>query len=252
MKKYWAQYRNQLNTSLDALFRHNENAIQQASGFLAEAIKKDQLIHIIGSGGHSTLGAMELFWRAGSLAPVNPLLDPALLLSQGALHSNMMERTEGLAKTILDSYGVAEGEVIIIVNAYGINAVTIDTALEAKKRGLKTIAVTTTSFAENVPPGTKSRHSSGKSLHELVDIFIDNFMPYGDAVVEIEKVEQKVAPVSTIMNSVCLHLLLIDTVERLQSQGIEPPVWMSANLPEGDAANKRWHEKYNHRIKHLR
>ena len=252
MKRYWQQYRDTLNTCLDSVFEQNEAAVAKAAGYLVAAIKKDQLVHIIGTGGHSTLGAMELFWRAGSLAPISPLLDPALLISQGALHSNKMERTEGLAKPILDSYEVHRGEVIIIVNAYGINAVTIDTALEARERGLKSIAITTTTFAENVPKGTKARHSSGKNLHELVDVYINNYMPYGDAVVKIDQVDQKVAPLSTIMNSVCLHLLLIDTVERLIAEGIVPPVWMSANLPEGDAANKKWHELYNQRVRHLR
>jgi uncharacterized phosphosugar-binding protein len=138
------------------------------------------------------------------------------------------------------------------VNAYGINAVTIDTALEAKKRGVRTIGVTAKSFADNVPKGAASRHSSGKKLYELVDVFIDSYMPYGDAVVKFDEIDQKVAPVSTITNSTCLGLLLIETVDKLIKQGIEPPVWTSANLPQGDEINKKWHKKYNLLVKHLR
>jgi uncharacterized phosphosugar-binding protein len=117
---------------------------------------------------------------------------------------------------------------------------------------MNTIGVTSTSFAENVPPGVASRHSSGKNLHEIVDVFINCYMPLGDAGVEIEGCAQAVAPVSTILNSFCLHLLVIATVEKLVKAGIEPPLWMSANLPEGDQTNKRWHTKYNPRVKHLR
>lgn len=193
-----------------------------------------------------------MFWRAGCLAPINPLLDPCLLPGMGAKHSNWMERTEGLAPSILSAYEVGKGETIIIVNAYGINPVTIDAALESKRRGLHTIGITSTSFAKFVPAGVASRHSSGKNLHEIVDVFVDCAMPLGDACVQIEGCPQKVAPVSTLCNSFCLHLLVIATVEKLVKRGIEPPLWMSANLPEGDKQNQKWHAKYNPRVKHLR
>ena len=64
-------------------------------------------------------------------------------------------------------------------------------------------------------------------------------MPFGDALVEIEGCKQKVAPVSTFLNSFCLHLLVIGTVEKLVKEGIEPPLWMSANFPEGDKKNQK-------------
>lgn len=238
--------------AFEKILETEESSVDRAAELVAASIKADQLVHIIGTGGHSQMGAMEMFWRAGCLAPMNPLLDPSLLPSMGAKHSNWMERTEGLATSILSAYEVAAGETIVIVNAYGINPVTIDTALDSKKRGLNTIAITSTSFAENVPVGVASRHSSGKNLHEIVDVFINCYMPLGDATVEIDGCAQAVAPVSTILNSFCLHLLVIATVEKLVEAGIEPPLWMSANLPEGDETNKRWHAKYNPRVKHLR
>ena len=248
MNKNFQKLYEMVNGAIKKILETEEAAIDRAAELTASSIEQDQLVHIIGTGGHSQMGAMEMFWRAGCLAPINPLLDPSLLPSMGAKHSNWMERTEGLAPSILSAYEVAAGETIIIVNAYGINPVTIDTALECKKRGLNTIGVTSTSFAENVA----SRHSSGRNLHEIVDVFINCYMPLGDASVEVEGCAQAVAPVSTILNSFCLHLLVIATVEKLVKAGIEPPLWMSANLPEGDETNKRWHAKYNPRVKHLR
>ena len=162
-----------------------------------------------------------------------------------------VERTYGYAGSVLDAYRVAEGEVIIIINAYGINSMTIDTALEAKKRGLKTIGVSSTSFAQAVPLGHPARHPSGKNLYELVDVFINNHLPYGDAVVEFEGYPQKVAPTSTIANCFTLNLLVATTMEKLPAEGIQPPVWVSANLPGGDEANKALDEKYRPRIPHL-
>jgi len=252
MNKYFNQFYQNLDEAFKKVLENEESAIDRATDLMVESIKKDQLIHIMGTGGHSTMGATEMFWRAGCLAAVNPLLDPSLLPGMGAKHSNWMERTEGLAPSILSAYEVKKGETIIIVNAYGINPVTIDTALECRKRGLNTIGVTSTSFADAVPSGAASRHSSGKNLHEIVDIFVNCHMPLGDACVKIEGCAQEVAPISTFLNSFCLHLLVIGTVEKLVKQNIEPPLWMSANLPEGDKANQKWHEKYNPRVKHLR
>ena len=40
--------------------------------------------------------------------------------------------------------------------------------------------------------------------------------------------------------------------EKLAAEGIDQPIWMSANMPGGDAANKALEEKYFMRVKHLR
>ena len=249
MKKSYKQLYDVVNKAMTSILETQEHAIEAGATLMADAIRRDELVHIIGTGGHSQMGAMEMFWRAGCLAPINPLLDPSLLPSMGAKHSNWMERTEGLAPSILNAYEVADGETMIIVNAYGINPVTIDTALECRRRGIRSIGITSTSFAENVPADAASRHSSGKNLHELVDVFVNCYMPLGDAVVKVDGSPQAVAPVSTITNSFCLHLLVIETVEKLVAAGVEPPLWKSANLPDGDESNKRWHKIYNPRVK---
>jgi uncharacterized phosphosugar-binding protein len=252
MNKHADAYHQTINTAFELIDKEYDGAISRAADLMVASVEKDELIHIIGTGGHSTLGAMELFWRAGSLANINPLLDPSVMPSNGAVHSNWMERTEGLAPSIIHSYGVKPGELMIIVNAYGINPMTIDTALEARRMGVKTIGITSTSFALSVPKGGKMRHSSGLNLHEIVDVFVDCHLPLGDACVSIDGCNQSVGATSTILNCYCLNLLVIATVEKLVAKGITPPVWMSANLVGGDAVNQKWHEHYNERVKHLR
>jgi len=44
---------------------------------------------------------------------------------------------------------------------------------------------------------------------------------------------------------------MVETVKALASMGIQPPVWMSANLPGGDEANRAYEEKYRPLIRHL-
>lgn len=237
---------------LRAIEEQEKASIDRAAAVLAEKIAEDRLIHVIGPGGHSNMAVEEVLWRAGGLAPVNGILDAGTNLIHGAKRSNIIERTPGYAKGVLDAYGVGAGDVLVIVNAYGINAMTIDCALECKKRGVTSVAITSDSFAKTVPKDAPARHPSGLNLYEIADIYINNHLPLGDAVVEIEGMEQKMGPTSTFANSFTINLLMIRTAEKLLAMGIQPPVWTSANLPGGDELNKRYEEKYFPRVKHLR
>jgi uncharacterized phosphosugar-binding protein len=134
---------------------------------------------------------------------------------------------------------VGQGEITVIVNANGINPITVDAALESKRRGLNTSRITSASFAEFMRRGVASRHSSGKNLHEIVDVSVDCAIPLADACVQVEGCPQKVALVSTLCSSFCLQLLDIATVGKRVKRGIKPPLWMSANLPEGDKENQK-------------
>lgn len=226
--------------------------IDAAAEILVKTLEADRLINVIGTGGHSNLAAEEVLWRAGGLAPVNPLLDAGTNLIHGAKRSNYIERSPGYAKGVLDSYDIKTGDVLIIVNAYGINAFTIDCALECKKRGVTSIGITSQSFARSVPNGTPSRHPGNQNLYQLVDVFIDSHLPLGDSVVTLEGLSQKMGPTSTFVNAFTINLLMIRTAEKLLQKGIRPPVWTSANLPEGDRLNQTYEELYLPRVKHLR
>lgn len=227
-------------------------AIGRAAELVADAIERDELVHVIGPGGHSNMAVEEVLWRAGGLAPINAILDPGTNVIHGAKRSNIIERCPGYGIRVLDAYGINRpGEVLIIVNAYGINSMTIDVAVEAKKRGLKTIAITSDSFAKIVPQGAPSRHPSGKNLYENVDIYINNHLPVGDACISIEGMEQKMGPMSTFCNCFAIDCLMMKAAEKLIAKDITPPVWMSANMPGGDEANKALEEKYFLRVKHL-
>jgi len=234
---------------LKRIYEEERENIEKAADVLARAIKEDRLIHVFGTGGHSHMGAEELFYRAGGLVPINPILDPGVMLSYGGPRSTTVERIPGYCAKIMHHYDLKKGDPIIIVNAYGINACTIDAALEAKKLGLTVIAVTSPEFSKRIPPDHPARHPSKKNLFEIADITIDCKMPFGDAIVEIEGLPQKVAPVSTILVSFVLNALVAKTVEKLVKEGITPPIWMSANIPGGDEFNRKWLEKYRNRIK---
>ena len=252
MTEQLTQYKQTIFDCINAIAAEEES-IRKAALIVADAIENDKIIHVIGTGGQSNMAAEEMFWRAGGLAPMNALLDPGINLINGARRSNVVERCEGYADTVFKSYHLGEtpGEVIIIATAYGVNAMTIETALEAKKRGMKVIGVTAKSFADNLPADAPARHSSAKNLYELADVFVDVHLPYGDATIRFDGLAQPCGPVSTYCNSFALHSIELEAISILLERGIVPPVWSSANIPGGNAANKAYEEKYASRMKHL-
>ncbi len=226
-------------------------AITRAGALLAERIAQDRLVYVIGPGGHSQIGAEEVFSRAGGLACVVSFLDDGFYLGNGSARSMAIERTPGYARAILSHPEMAEGDVLIICNAYGINSATIDSALIARERGLVSIGVTSIANQRGLPQGHPSRHPNGKDLCDLVDIVIDTKMPLGDAVMRLEGVSEKVGPVSTMVNAFALNAIVLEAVAELARRGIEPPIWRSSNSPGGDEANVAITERYRHRVPHL-
>lgn len=241
-------YLGKIEEILEKIRKEEEDNLAKAAELIIESVERDKLIHVFGTGGHSVIAAMELFYRAGGLACINPIFPPGLSVMDS--HPNT-ERLVGYARSVLDYYRVKRDDVIIISNVNGINAITIDSALEAKKRGAKVITITSSEFSKNVPLGISARHPSNKNLYELGDIVIDAHVPVGDAVLEIKGFDLKVASSSTLAICFIVNCLTALVVEKLVRKGISPPVWKSGNVPGGDEANKKYLEKYFDRVRHL-
>ena len=70
-------------------------AIVKAGVAVADRIAEDRLIYVIGPGGHSQIGAEEVFSRAGGLACIVSFIDQGFYLGNGAARSMRIERTPG-------------------------------------------------------------------------------------------------------------------------------------------------------------
>jgi uncharacterized phosphosugar-binding protein len=140
------------------------------------------------------------------------------------------------------------GDILFIVNAYGINSATIDSADYAREHGILSVGVTSIVNQRGLPKGHPSRHPSQRDLCDLVDIVIDTKMPLGDAVLGVDGVSEKVGPVSTYVNAFAMNSVILEAVAELASRGIEPPVWRSSNSPGGDEANVAVTARYAHRV----
>ncbi len=231
---------------LEKIIIEEKESLEKASQLIANSIENNKIVHVIGAG-HSAMLGEELFYRAGGLAVVNPIIDNDITVGHGALKSTLLEKVEGYAEVLLKSARVVEGDTVIVVSTSGVNIFPVEAALKAKEMGASTIAITSRKYSSQLEP----RNPWRKHLYEVVDVAIDNKVPRGDAVLDIPGLNVKVASVSTILNSFIAGLLVARTVDILLSKGIKPPIWLSSHLPEAREHNKKLFEEYSHRIKLL-
>jgi len=236
---------------MQSIHDEEKDALQAAAQKMAAQVAEDKLIHIFGPGGHSNLAAQELFFRAGGLMHINAILDEGTLLSNGALRSMAIERTPGYGRVVIENQGLGSGDLLILANAYGINASLIDAALTARERGVFLIGVSSRSHADQTAADHPARHPSKQNLHDIVDISIDTKVPIGDAVIKVPGVSENVSAVSTFANAFALNCLVLRTISCLGAMGEDPPVWRSGNAPGGDQANGRFLEKFRGRVRSL-
>lgn len=248
---YLSEYYKKVIANLDEVNKKQTQNIREAAKLLADAIEKDKLINVYAGGGHTTLCMGEMFFRAGGLANVNPIMETGLSVFNQALKYLELERTVNYGSAILKYYDLQKDDVLIVFHNIGINPATIDAAEEAKKRGVKIIAVASSEWQEKMPKDHFIRHPNGKNLFDYADVKIDDYNPVGDAVIKVEGFDTPVAPISNVVDFYIAHLIEIATVEECVNRGITPPCWSSANVPGGDEKNKALLEKYRPRVKML-
>ncbi len=216
--------------------------MDSAARMVADVIKADGIIYVFGCG-HSHLIALDCFYRAGGLANVSAMLDTDLMLHNGAAKSSVMEKMSGIAESILERYCITEKDMLIVISTSGKNAVPVEMAQAASKKGIKNISVVSSSYfadKKDLP-----------MLYECSDMYIDNCVPHGDVVVEITGSEVKMGSVSTAASSFILQSILLEGAELAAKEGAKVPVYMSGNVEGGAEYNKALIAEYLPRIKHL-
>jgi uncharacterized phosphosugar-binding protein len=218
-----------LEKGLELLQRLQETQldnIQQAADIIAQAVTDGHTLYAWG-GPHSSLPVQDIFWRAGGLALVNPIFTPGLSLEMGPIYlTSFLERIEGAGREFFGQVGAEPGDVIILVSTSGRNAFPIEMAISAKETGLKVIGMTSLTYTHAV----RSRHSSGKKMYEYCDVVLDNLTIPGDAVLEDDRLPQKVGPTSGWMGCLILQALMAEVAERLVEKEVIPPIYYALNL----------------------
>ena len=205
---------------LAALGEREAEHLTQASAWMGEAIEAGGLVRIFGTG-HSRLLAEEIFFRAGGLAPTDAILEDAVSGYHDVAKSELTERLEGLGEIIVAHRRLAPPDVLVVVSQSGRNAVPIEVADAARARGVRTIGITSIAHATDQP----SRHSSGRHLHDAVDLVIDNGAPAGDCAVRLSN-DVPAGPLSGVLGAAIMQLLVVGAAEWLLARGSR-----SAGLP---------------------
>ncbi|MFY9240913.1 MAG: SIS domain-containing protein [Roseovarius sp.] len=246
-----AEYLEKVCDLMKRITVEEEEPMSRAAERLADQIAADRLVHIFGPGGHSNIASQEIFFRAGGLMHISAILDSGTMLTDGALRSMSIERLPGYGRIVIGDRGLGPQDVLILVNAYGINAALIDGALEARDRGCFTIGVSSRKHAEETARDHVARHPSAKNLHDVVDVAIDTKVPIGDALMRVPGLGEPTGASSTYASAIALNSLVLRTIALLLDRGIEPPVWRSGNAPGGDEANSRFLDNFRGRVRTL-
>lgn len=227
-----------LKDTLETAFCGQADALETAAQKIAGSLLGGGMLYTFGTG-HGHLLALEIFYRAGGLARVCPILDERLMLHASASESTGWERTDGLADELLSRYPVKAGDVLIAISNSGRNTVPVELAMKCRARGAYVIALTSRKHTLAVTP----RNPMGKRLFEVADLVLDNGGALGDAAVEGTG-GRRVGPTSTAVGSALLQAIVCRVEEIAREKGREIEFFASSNIDGGDEINACLIEKY--------
>lgn len=233
------EYIKNIQKTIEDVCESQSDKIDECARLFADTIKSERKLFFFGTG-HSSLLTQEVFYRAGGLVNVRPILETSLLLNESAYKSTMVERLEGYAEILFSHYEIQKGDVIVIISNSGRNGVPVDMAQLCSQRGVKVVALTNMKHTLS----GESRHKSGKRLFEFADITLDNMGCVGDASIFFPELGRNVAPTSTVIGAMILNAIVAGTVEYLISDGADCEVWSSSNVDGGDEINEKFINKY--------
>ena len=174
-------------------------AIDHAAEICASSIASGGLVFLFGNG-HSRMLCEEMTPRQGCFPGFVAVVELALSNHANIIGTNglraplYLEKYEGYAEEILKSFHFGSRDAFIVISTSGIRPVVVEMAAGAKRRGMPVIGIVSRQHSERSAPA----HSSGKKLIDIADIVIDNHCPPGDCVFEVEGLEWRTGPVSTV------------------------------------------------------
>ena len=240
---------------LEKLRSTQAGVIQAAAELCAERISRGGLIFLFGNG-HSRMMCEEMTPRQGCYPGFVAVVELALSNHAAIIGANglraplYLENYEGYAEQILRSFHFGPDDAFIIISTSGIRPVVVEMAAGAQRRGMPVIAIVSKAHCEQATPA----HSSGKKLTDCADLVIDNQCPPGDCVIELDGLEWRTGPVSTITGATIINMIRCATAEALLARGVKPELLPSHQFVENASAGEQleaFYEAYRKSLKHL-
>jgi uncharacterized phosphosugar-binding protein len=254
-KQASAAFFDQTMALLRELHRTQSEVIQQAAELCADRIALGGLVFLFGNG-HSRMMAEEMTPRQGGYVGFVALVETALsnhaaIVGANGLRASLyLENYEGYAEHILDGFRFGPKDALLLISTSGIRPVVVEMAIGAQARGLPVMAIVSKAHCEKA----KSAHSSGKKLIDCADLVIDNLCPPGDCVIELEGLEWRTGPVSTITGAMIINMIRCAAAECLLQRGIKPVMLPSHQFIGNTNAAKQletFYESYRKSLRHL-
>jgi len=236
---------------IDSIQQTQKDKIEAAAEAFARSIQSGGRVYLFGSG-HSVIPVLDIFPRYGSFVGFQPIYDPRLMWFNvvgpgGARELLWLERREGYASVLLQSYQMEPRDSILIFSHGGLNAAPVETAIEAGKKGLTVVSVSSHQNRQ-----ARATHSSGKKLADASTIAIDNCVPPEDALVGMEGIREKFAAGSTVAAVSIAMALVAETGVRLVKGGARPATFVSPNVGLPADHNQHVFEEYERMIQSRR
>lgn len=236
------KYYKELTKLLDKAFHAQADKVEEAAQIIAKSALNGGMVYTFGTG-HGHLLSLEIFYRAGGMVKVCPILDDKLMLHISASESTLWERKEDMADALLEKYPVKAGDVLIAFSNSGRNTVPVELAVKCRERGAKVIALTSMTHTSQVTP----RNKLGMRLFEAADLVLDNMGVLGDAVIEGTG-GRMVGPTSTAIGAALLQSIVCRVEEIAREQNKPIDYFASSNIDGGDEINNRYIALYKDQI----
>jgi uncharacterized phosphosugar-binding protein len=184
---------------------------------------------------------MDAIGRAGQLCADALLAGHHIYISPRgthSIHTEVTDRAGGFIDPKILSADAAElraGDVVIIGTNAGFDAATVGLALRCREMGVRTIAITTVVFEQAIA----SVDPSGKTLHEIADVCVDQGGVDGDAILELPGLDVPILPVSGALCVTAVWMVFAEAAERMLAAGKPPLVYQAIQMPGARERNAR-------------
>ena len=233
------RYHERINQQLHRVQTTQHDACVAAGKMVAESVANGGCIHVFDTG---HIIDRELIYRGGGLLLLKSFKYD--LVVEDAVRtrdrSDIKKDMTGLAAYALRRSGALPGDVLFLGSVSGKTENVVDLAIEAKKFGMKTVAVTSLEYSKSV----ESQHTSGKRLFEVCDLVLDNCTPAAEAMMEVEGLDARFAAASGLSAATLMWSVCAQAIEELLDKGIVPSVLKSQNFEDGPEFNERLKAHY--------
>ena len=230
------QYFSAMKDVLESVEQTQRDTIVAAAAAIADRLARGGAWHIMDTG-HMLM--FEGVGRTGGMMALKPIRitceiqNPVRYRPSPARGGQGYDSIPGFADFVLGRANILPDDVVMIGSVSGYNYFPVDLAIKANELGCLTVAITSVQYSSRL----KSRHPSGKRLFEACTFCLDNCTNYGDTLVDVPALGQRICPASGVSASYLMWALQSTVVEQLLARGLKPGVYISNHMPDAARLN---------------